>query len=179
MSKCVDPHTQQRPTRGAGFKRRAFTLVELLVVIAIIGLLSTIAITSLSSARRQSRNAKRIADMKQLVTAFGLGLDANGSYPSTGGNIFKCISSSCTGGWSGYPASGTVDTFFTPFITKPTDPDDKNSRGFGGYMYNGAAPAYGGYPIIEYLIEPPSSTCGVGDTTVVTTNYIQCDVKLF
>jgi prepilin-type N-terminal cleavage/methylation domain-containing protein len=41
-------------------RRKAFTLVELLVVISIIGLLSTIAVTSLSSARRQSRNAKRM-----------------------------------------------------------------------------------------------------------------------
>jgi len=37
--------------------RRAFTLVELLVVIAIIGLLSTIAITSMSSARAKAKIA--------------------------------------------------------------------------------------------------------------------------
>ena len=90
--------------------RRAFTLVELLVVISIIALMSTIAAVSLSSARAQARNTKRIADIRQLVTAFGFGFDANGAYPSSGGNFFVCISSSCYDGWSSYPTNnGTVN----------------------------------------------------------------------
>jgi prepilin-type N-terminal cleavage/methylation domain-containing protein len=158
--------------------RSAFTLVELLVVIAIIGLLSTIAVSSLSSAKRLSRNAKRIADVKQLVTAFNLGLDANGSYPTTGGDFWKCISSACTGGWAVYPTNGTVDAFFTPFITKLTDPDDKNLRGYGGYMYNGAEVAAGGLPVISYLLEPPA-TCSIGRVASSGANYIQCTVSLY
>jgi len=149
-----------------------------LVVIGIIGLLSTIAITSLSSARRQSRNAKRIADVKQLVTAFSLGLDANGTYPSTGGSVYKCISSACTTGWAAYSASGTVDAFFTPFITKPTDPDDNNARTCGGYLYNGAAAFAGGLPAIDFLLEPPA-TCGVGTLRSTTANYVECMVALY
>ena len=162
--------------------RRAFTLVELLVVIAIIGLLSTIAITSLSSARRQSRNAKRIADIKQLVTAFSLGLDANGTYPSTGGDVWKCISSACTGGWVVYTASGTVDAFFTPFMAKPTDPDDKNFRGQGGYSYDAAWVGNASFPpgsYINYTIETPASSCGVGVIGSVTANYVNCFVQLY
>lgn len=159
----------------------AFTLIELLVVIAIIGLLSTIAVTSLSAARRQSRNTKRIADVKQLVTAFSMGLDANGTYPSTGGDVWKCISSACTGGWSGsgYSSSGTVDAFFTPFIAKPTDPDDNNSRTYGGYVYNGAYAAAGGSPVIYYMLELPASSCGVGTVNATTANNVQCIVKLY
>lgn len=147
-------------------------------MIGIIGLLSTIAITSLSSARRQSRNAKRIADIKQLVTAFNLGLDANGTYPSTGGDVWKCISSACTGGWSAFPASGTVDAFFTPFITKPTDPDNNNSRTADGYIYNGAAISVNGLPTIDYLLEPPAA-CGVGTVVSTTANYVNCLVNLY
>jgi prepilin-type N-terminal cleavage/methylation domain-containing protein len=49
--------------------KKGFTLVELLVVISIIGLLSTIAIVSLGSARAKSRDTKRVADMKQMFTA--------------------------------------------------------------------------------------------------------------
>ncbi len=157
---------------------RAFTLIELLVVIAIIGLLGTIAVMSLSTARSRSLNAKRIADVKQLVTAFNLGFDANGAYPDTGGNFWKCISSSCTGGFSIYPVSGTVDAFFTPFINKPTDPDDKNSRGYGGYIYNGSPSAsYGGQPAIDYLLTPPA-TCGMGTVRTVNANFIECIVNL-
>jgi prepilin-type N-terminal cleavage/methylation domain-containing protein len=174
MTKRVDStHTHTHTP-----SRAAFTLIELLVVIAIIGLLSTIAVVSLSSARRLARNAKRIADVKQLVTAFSLGLDANGSYPSTGGNVWKCIGSVCTGGWSGYPASGTVDAFFIPFMNKPTDPDDKNSRTFGGYLYNGAATAANGLPAIDYLLEPPAA-CGVGTVSSTTANDIECIVSLY
>ena len=47
-------------------KQRGFTLIELLVVIAIIGLLSTMAVVSLNSARGKARDAKRVSDVKQL-----------------------------------------------------------------------------------------------------------------
>lgn len=48
--------------------RQGFTLIELLVVIAIIGLLSTLAVVSLNSARGKARDARRISDVKQLST---------------------------------------------------------------------------------------------------------------
>ena len=46
--------------------QKGFTLIELLVVIAIIGLLSTMAVVSLNSARGKARDAKRVSDVKQL-----------------------------------------------------------------------------------------------------------------
>lgn len=62
--------------------KKGFTLVELLVVIAIIGLLSTIAIVSLGSARAKARDTKRIADMKQVATALEQYFSDQGGYPS-------------------------------------------------------------------------------------------------
>jgi type II secretion system protein G len=67
------------------FKRnsRGFTLIELLVVIAIIGILSSVVLASLNDARQKSRDAKRVADIKQLQLALELYFDSNGSYPTT------------------------------------------------------------------------------------------------
>ncbi len=60
---------------------RGFTLIELLVVIAIIGILSSVVIASLNSARTKGRDTRRVADLKQLQLALELAYDANGSYP--------------------------------------------------------------------------------------------------
>lgn len=61
-----------------------FTLIELLVVIAIIGLLSTIAVVALNSARSKGRDAKRVADVRQIQTALELYLSDKGIYAASG-----------------------------------------------------------------------------------------------
>ncbi len=64
--------------------QKGFTLIELLVVIAIIGILSSVVLASLNSARRKSRDARRMADLQQIKLAAELYFDANGSqYPAT------------------------------------------------------------------------------------------------
>lgn len=62
-------------------KQKGFTLIELLVVIAIIGLLSTLAVVALNSARLKSRDAKRVADIKQIQTALELHFNDEQDYP--------------------------------------------------------------------------------------------------
>ncbi len=61
---------------------RGFTLIELLVVIAIIGILSSVVLASLNSAREKSRDARRIGDVKQLQLALEMYYDSNNGYPS-------------------------------------------------------------------------------------------------
>ncbi len=60
---------------------RGFTLIELLVVIAIIGILSSVVLASLNSARQKGRDARRISDVKQLQLALELNYDAAQTYP--------------------------------------------------------------------------------------------------
>ncbi len=58
-----------------------FTLVELLVVISIIGLLSSVVLTSVNSARMKARDARRLADIKQIQNAMQIYYEDNGAYP--------------------------------------------------------------------------------------------------
>jgi len=67
---------------------KGFTLIELLVVIAIIGILSAVVLASLNSARQKSRDAKRVADIRQMQLALELYFDDNTSrYPATLGDL--------------------------------------------------------------------------------------------
>jgi prepilin-type N-terminal cleavage/methylation domain-containing protein len=60
---------------------QGFTLIELMVVISIIGFTSTLIMTSVVNARMKARDARRIADMKTLVTGVELYLSKYGMYP--------------------------------------------------------------------------------------------------
>src|SRR4030042_5957827 len=66
-------------------KQKGFTLIELLVVIAIIGFLSTRAVVALNNARQKSRDAKRVADVKQMQTALELYFNDCSSSPAGAG----------------------------------------------------------------------------------------------
>jgi prepilin-type N-terminal cleavage/methylation domain-containing protein len=63
--------------------RKGFTLIELLVVVAIIGLLATLSIVALNNARARARDARRVADIKQIQTALELYYNDLGSYPAS------------------------------------------------------------------------------------------------
>ena len=63
-------------------KKKGFTLIELLVVVAIIGLLATLSIVALNTARAKARDARRVADIKQIQTALELYYNDTGLYPS-------------------------------------------------------------------------------------------------
>lgn len=69
---------------SSSLKKSGFTLIELLVVIAIIGLLASIVLVSLNSARGKARDKRWLADLNQLEKALSLYYDNNGFYPQTG-----------------------------------------------------------------------------------------------
>ncbi len=106
-------------------KKQGFTLIELLVVIAIIGLLSTLSILALNQARARARDAKRIADVKQIQTALELYYNEMGDYPAQG---------SVT---PGKAIAGTNGVYLAAVPTPPT-PVDGDRCGFDpatGYTY--------------------------------------------
>lgn len=87
--------------------KKGFTLIELLVVIAIIGLLSSVVMTSLNTARIKSRDTRRKADIKQLEIALEFNYDKYGSYTqpenlcsdTSYGAIGSCGGAGGTGNW--------------------------------------------------------------------------------
>ena len=104
-------------------KQRGFTLIELLVVIAIIGILSSVVLASLNSARQKGRDAKRVSDISQLKLALELYFDSNRTYP-TGGGI----------------ASTTIGSALAPTYIQ-TIPEDPLSTG-AYYYYASGTTAY-------------------------------------
>ena len=64
-----------------------FTLVEMVVVLAIIGIVTSIVLMSMSTARSQSRDKKKISDVKSIQLALELyylkNATSSNSYPDT------------------------------------------------------------------------------------------------
>lgn len=167
---------------NGNMKGRGFTLIELLVVIAIIGVLSSVILASLNSARVKARNANRIAQIQELRKGFVLAYDSQNSYPSTGSS-WVCVSAACGGAWSVYVANATVDAATSKFITKPQSVNTGIPQ--TGYLYNSswsASPAPSGITFkagsyLLYLLEGNTS-CGPGQPYTSNSTYTECAALL-
>lgn len=140
-------------------KKGGFTLIELLVVIAIIGVLASIVLASLNNARRKSRDARRITDVKQIQLALELYFDGEGNaYPT---------------------ASGTCDvsTQYGLQVLKtegyiPQVPKDPLSSG-SNYCYNYATPASGALTTYHLgtVLEDTGNSALTGDADFNSSGY--------
>ena len=61
--------------------RKGFTLIEILIVVAIIGLLASTVLVGLAPAQRRGRDARRLADLKEVQNALELYYGSCGHYP--------------------------------------------------------------------------------------------------
>ncbi len=153
-------------------RQKGFSLIELMVVIGIIGLLASIMVASLASARKTSRDTKRKADLTQLKTALENYYTANYGYPSTSSQWWG---TSANGG--GHTTSG-VNAYIpgltpTYLSTLPTDPLGVTT-GWSGYNYKSDGLRY---KLILSDVGPetfPSSTELFYDPVRPTTAWMAC-----
>lgn len=92
-------------------KNAGFTLIELLVVIAIIGLLSSVVLVALASAKDKANNTVALQELHQVQLAMEFYYQANGNYPNpnTAG-----VGKYCIGGSTCKDSSGnTVTDYFS------------------------------------------------------------------
>jgi len=106
---------------------KGFTLIELLVVISIIGLLSSVVLASVNTARSKARDSKRIQDLKQLQNAVELYRLQNNQYPPAAGWNGQVTSGTCalvgSGGWLQSNTANWIPGLAPTYIaTLPIDP---------------------------------------------------------
>jgi len=130
--------------------RRGFTLIELLVVIAIIGILASIIMVSLNTARLKGRDARREADFNTIQLALEEYANDHGTYPQGTCAYLSgwCVSSNAAQ-WS------ALQTMLAPYITTlPKDPINSvgNPWSANTYSYAYAANSTGtNYDLIANL----------------------------
>jgi prepilin-type N-terminal cleavage/methylation domain-containing protein len=100
---------------------KGFTLIELLVVIAIIGLLASVVLVSLNNSRAKSRDARRLADVRQAVTALNLYYNDFNGFPVA----------------SGSDPTGMVATYMSRWPTAPQPADGACASSVYTYAHTG------------------------------------------
>lgn len=70
-------------------KQKGFTLLELLIVVAIIGLLASMILVGLSSFRTKGRDARRVADLRQIQNGLEIYYTKNLRYPAASGDALS------------------------------------------------------------------------------------------
>jgi len=92
--------TQKNGNKGA-YPHYGFTLMEILIVIAVIGILASVTIAGLDSARTGGRDSARVSDLERVKLGLSLYFASCRRYPNA----------LATGDTSGGACSQALDTF--------------------------------------------------------------------
>lgn len=155
---------------------RGFTLIELLVVIAIIGMLASVVLSSVGTARQKGKDARRVADLREIQTALELYATSNGGkYPVVSGWQSQCAA------WGGYAANAVIPGLVPGYLGSfPSDPDMNTAANTCCYLYysdgtnykmmDHNCPTVTNYLSVPTFIDPPrdsgTNACIVDGTGV-------------
>jgi type II secretory pathway pseudopilin PulG len=135
----------------------AFTLVEFLVILVMIGILASLVISAVNGGRLKSRDARRVADIKQMQTALELYFSDEQLYPQT---------------WVANQPLVSVDNHMfmdkRPSNPKPWDEGACGGRG-GDYVYTALGNPATNYTI-SYCLGKNVDAVAAGQQTVSSLN---------
>lgn len=117
---------------------RGFTLIELLVVIAIIGVLSSVVLASLATARNRAKDTAIKAAVRQLATAAQLEYTETGSYAAFASS-WDANATECSNSFSGNQAASARQICVNivsngPSLYSGTNGDIVNRFSFMAYL---------------------------------------------
>lgn len=142
-------------------RKRGFTLIELLVVVSIIGLLASVVLASLNTARGKARDAKRRSELHQLAIALEFYYDKYGRYPVSAPNCGGQSGDTYCRDNQGTPTNNNWIPGLNEFM--PTMPHNPNPPAAPGWVYHYYAPVGGTqYWLMTKLENLSSDTCGGG-----------------
>jgi len=167
-------------------KNFAFTLIELLVVIAIVGILAGILIVSMTGATNNANDARRKADINQLVQAILIAKTQDGTLPADSANC--SLGSTCTGiqaslaskGITTFPKDPTTGNYY---VYNRVSADDFTLTGImsdsSSYAYDSSTSKYSSSSLTNgacgasnntITATTPTNTCSTGTSSSVTTD---------
>lgn len=144
--------------------KKGFTLIEILVVVSIIGLLSSIFLVGLGGFRSRGRDARRLADLRQVQNALELYYSKNSAYPA-----LSCISSSSRTCWNGLESNLTGAGIGVSKIANDPSPSQSYMYASDGQSYTLGAKLQGQDPALNDDIDGTSNgiDCTGGSTETV------------
>lgn len=167
--------------------KRGFTLIELLVVIAIIGILSSVVLVSLNSARNKGKDARTQTELAQLRTQLETDYDGSSYLMKCGDSVAFCGAITSTDGTGlGLASAGGYGTLITDIFKQNTEGVQVTLASVSTSV---ASPATG-YALYAWLPSSPATTkvysCIASDgttknnssgppTTVNAANAVTCN----